>query len=195
MTVNQGIFADGANTSDRFIDDYERLAIMVKALKDLGTTIVLTSGSFDLVHEGHASYLEVAKSHGGVLIVGVDSDEKIRLRKGENRPIVPEQERLRMLTHLRSVDIVTLKGANDPKWELIRIVHPNVLIVTEGSYSNDKIIELESGYCDSVVMLPRMATTSTTERVRRFQIDLGDRLASILPEAINEIIRQVTESG
>ena len=82
---------------------------MADSLRDLGQTVVLTSGSFDILHEGHSLYLEAAREAGDFLIVGVDSDEKVRARKGPSRPAVPEEERLRMVTHQRGVGLVTLK--------------------------------------------------------------------------------------
>src|SRR5581483_4103234 len=97
--------------TDRFLPSHTALARTVEDLKQQGHKIVLTQGVYDLIHEGHARYLQAAKAHGDVLIVGVDSDELTRLRKGPNRPIVPEQERINMLLHLRHVDIVTVREA------------------------------------------------------------------------------------
>src|SRR4051812_37949654 len=116
MAIDKGIFGNRSSFDDRYIKNYQHLAEVVKHCRGLGMGIVLTSGSFDLIHEGHALYLEEAKKRGDLLIVGVDSDEKIRRRKGPDRPIVPEDERLRMLTHLRSPDIVFLKEVEHEKW-------------------------------------------------------------------------------
>jgi rfaE bifunctional protein nucleotidyltransferase chain/domain len=99
----------------RFIDDKKKLAEVVDALRTMGAKIVLTQGSFDFIHIGHFIYLEKARKHGDILIVGVDNDEKVRRRKGPERPIVSEDERVKMLTHVRHVDIVTLKRYDDPK--------------------------------------------------------------------------------
>ena len=97
---------------------------------------MLTSGSFDLIHLGHVKYLAKAKELGDVLVVGVDSDAKIRARKGEDRPLVPEMERLEMLAHQRPVDLIYLKDEEDERWALIKAVEPDVLVLTEDhSYS------------------------------------------------------------
>ena len=87
----------------------EKIETTVNALRTLGFKIVLTSGSFDIIHEGHSMYLEAARQFGDFLIVGLDSDEKIRARKGDSRPVVPQMERLRMVTHQRGVGLVTLR--------------------------------------------------------------------------------------
>lgn len=115
-------FATCVNTTERMINGDARLNAVVESLKILGAKIVLTQGSYDLVHIGHARYLEAAKKRGDVLIVGVDSDKKIQARKGPERPVVPEDERMEMVMHLRPVDIVVLKNLKDPKWHLIKIV-------------------------------------------------------------------------
>ena len=109
MLTNSGLFADASNFELRYVKDYARITEIVEALRVLELKVVLTSGSFDILHEGHSMYLEAARGYGDFLIVGLDSDEKVRLRKGPGRPAVPELERLRMVTHQRGVGLVTLK--------------------------------------------------------------------------------------
>src|SRR3954454_23433585 len=116
MLTNSGLFADASNFELRFVKSYDRISEIVAALRVLELKVVLTSGSFDILHEGHSMYLEAARAFGDFLIVGVDSDDKIRKRKGPNRPAGPEQERLRMVTHQRGVGLVTLKPLDEPKW-------------------------------------------------------------------------------
>ena len=109
MPITTGIFSSEANFEDRMVTDLSVLATRVEHLKGIGLKVVLTSGSFDLVHLGHVKYLEEAKKQGDVLIVGVDSDEKIRRRKGPDRPMVGQDERTHMLAYQRPVDIIVLK--------------------------------------------------------------------------------------
>ena len=147
--------------------------------------IVLTQGVFDLVHIGHARYCQEAKTYGDILIVGVDSDEKVRYRKGPDRPIVPQEERLEMLTYLRAVDVVVLKQLHEPKLHLIKLVKPDVLVA---------IKELET-YCGKVVVLDPMATTSTSAKIRRLQIGaakkIGDTLSNKLVKTIEEVLHEL----
>jgi len=166
LGMSSSLFADASNFDQRFIEDYEHIETTVNALRTLGFKVVLTSGSFDVIHEGHSMYLEAARQFGDFLIVGLDSDEKIRRRKGENRPVVPQMERLRMVTHQRGVGLVTLKETNHPKWALIKAVRPDVLVATEETYSQAEIAELEAKYCGRVKVLERMATVSTSARLR-----------------------------
>ncbi len=171
----------------RIINDQTRLEEIVNSLRTLGAKIVLTQGSYDLVHIGHARYLEAAKREGDVLIVGVDNDEKIKARKGPERPVVPEDERLEMVLHLRSVDFVVLKKLEDPKWHLIKIVQPNVLIATQDTYDEQEIEALEK-YCEKVIILERQATTSTSAKIRHLQISTVNRLEqSLTPKLVKTI--------
>jgi rfaE bifunctional protein nucleotidyltransferase chain/domain len=166
LGVSNSLFADASNFDQRFVEDYEKIETTVNALRTLGFKIVLTSGSFDILHEGHSMYLEAARQFGDFLIVGLDSDEKIRARKGENRPVVPQMERLRMVTHQRGVGLVTLKQTSHLKWALIKAVRPDVLVATEDTYTQAEIRELEASYCGRVEVLERMATVSTSARLR-----------------------------
>jgi rfaE bifunctional protein nucleotidyltransferase chain/domain len=166
LGVSSSLFADASNFDQRFVEDYDKIETTVNALRTLGFKVVLTSGSFDVIHEGHSMYLEAARQFGDFLIVGLDSDEKIRRRKGENRPVVPQMERLRMVTHQRGVGLVTLKQSSHPKWALIKAVRPDVLVATEETYTQAEIRELEAGYCGRVKVLERMATVSTSARLR-----------------------------
>ncbi|MEO7618010.1 MAG: adenylyltransferase/cytidyltransferase family protein [Candidatus Saccharibacteria bacterium] len=190
MAISQGIFNPGSRFDERYIPDYERLAEFVQALKTIGLTVVLTSGSYDLIHEGHVGYLERAKECGDVLVVGVDSDEKIRARKGPSRPVVGENERLRMLTHQRHPDIVTLKPIDGEKWALIKAVRPDVLVATEDNYTADELEQLLD-FCGKVEVLPRMAVTSTTSRLRHLRLELADKLTKRLNEKFPAIIEQL----
>ena len=172
--LTSSLFADASNFEVRFVEDYEQVATIVGALKTLGLRVVLTSGSFDIIHEGHSMYLEAARRFGDFLIVGLDSDDKIRSRKGPDRPAVPQMERLRMVTHQRGVGLVTLKGVDHHRWELIKTVGPDVLVATEETYSAGQIDELEAKYCGRVEVLGRMATVSTSARLRRIQLGIPE---------------------
>jgi len=177
MPIDFGYFSNHSNFESRYIPDHAKLAEQVRHLKGIGAKIVLTSGTFDLFHIGHALYLEKAKTFGDILVVGVDSDEKVRLRKGPGRPLTPEGERCEILAHQREVDIITLKYADVKKWELIEAVRPDVLIATEGNYSREEIFTLKSHLCGDVVELERQAVTSTSARVRKISVEQAVREA------------------
>lgn len=181
-------------TKGRFVKEYAELAEIVKALRTIGARIVLTSGTFDFIHIGHFLYLEKARQHGDVLIVGVDSDEKVRARKGPDRPIVNEKERVEMLTHVRHVDLVTIKPADAPKWELIKIVRPDVLIATQETYTAEQLKKLKA-FCGEVVVLEPQATTSTTAKLRRLSIGLSSKMKEAITQSINETFEKLMKNA
>ena len=74
----------------------------------LGIRSVLANGAFDLLHAGHVRYLAAASAHGDRLIVAANSDLSVRRAKGDRRPIVPERERVEILSHLWMVDRICL---------------------------------------------------------------------------------------
>ncbi len=194
MAITSGIFAPEARFDERLMGSLDELAALSAHLKGIGLRVVLTSGSFDLIHLGHVKYLAKAKEFGDVLVVGVDSDAKIKRRKGEDRPMVPEQERLEMLAHQRPVDVVYLKDDDDPKWGLIKAVRPDFLVLTEDhTYSDADLAELRE-LCGEIQVLERQATITTSERIRQLYMHLGDRLgpklAQVLPGLIDDIIRR-----
>lgn len=195
MPIDRGIFSDNSEFDKRYFPDYAALGEAAQHWKAVGLRVGLTSGSFDMIHQGHALYLEKARSLVDFLVVGVDSDEKIRQRKGPDRPIVPEDERLRMLTHLRGVGAVTLKPADAPRWDLIKTVRPDVLVATRETYSEAEVAELQDNYCGEVVVLDPMATTTTSARLRLLQIGLADKLSKVLAGRLPDMIREIFEEA
>jgi len=189
-----GVLSPGVNFQDRLVGSLEEMTRTVSHLKGLDYRVVLTSGSFDLIHLGHVKYLARAKELGGILVVGVDSDAKIRRRKGDDRPMVPEDERLELLAHQRPVDLFYLKQDEDPAWGLIKAVEPDVLVLTaDHSYTDDELAQLGE-IVGEIAVIERQASVTTSERIRQMYMNLGDKLgpklAQILPGLIDETIRR-----
>jgi D-glycero-beta-D-manno-heptose 1-phosphate adenylyltransferase len=190
LVVEKAVFGDSSSSNNRVIADYKKLSKFIHHCKGLGLRVVLTQGTYDMVHIGHARYLEAAKRHGDLLVVGVDSDEKVRVRKGPERPVVPEDERLEILTHLRSVDLVVLKPLKAPKWSLIKLIKPDALVATEDNYSRAQIKELGK-HCGKVVVLKRMATTTTSAKLRLLQINTAKKLEQTLTPKLISTLQEV----
>ena len=178
-----------SHTQDRYIGDYNELELVVEDLKQQGLRVVLTQGVYDLLHVGHAKYLEKALTYGDVLIVGVDTDEFTRVRKGPNRPVVPFQERINMLAHLRHVTILTQRDVGVEIGELIRVVRPHVLVTSLSTkdFPRKDVLAYKK-YCEEIVTLPQQAPTSTTARIRFFTIEGADELARELTQRIPEVV-------
>ena len=170
MAINAGIFGDTTSLEHRYIPDYERLGELVVYWKKLGLRVVLTSGTFDLFHVGHAQYLEKAKALGDILIIGVDSDEKVKKRKGPHRPVVPEQERVQILSHCRHADVITLKDVSHPTNFLIQTIQPDVLVVSKSTKHKNNEVDEKAQFCGEIVLLEPQAETSTSAKIRLMQI-------------------------
>jgi D-beta-D-heptose 7-phosphate kinase/D-beta-D-heptose 1-phosphate adenosyltransferase len=190
MAINVGIFGDGTNLKDRYISDPKKLASLVKHWKELGLKIVLTSGTYDLFHVGHAQYLEEAKKLGDLLIVGVDSDAKVKKRKGPHRPVVPEAERVHILSHLRHVDAITIKGPDEKPNALIKLVRPDVLVLSKSTKHKKEHIEEKKQYCGKIVLLPPQAETSTSAKVRLLHVSGAGKFAEEIIPKLSQMIEQ-----
>ena len=132
--------------------------------------VVFTNGVFDLLHVGHVSLLEVARTQGSALVVGVTSDASVRrLGKGTDRPLVPEAERARLVAALACVDGVVLFDEDTPL-ALIQALRPDVL-VKGADYEPSQIVgaaEVEA-WGGRVVRIPLVPHRSTTDLVRRLR--------------------------
>src|SRR5262252_5521104 len=105
----------------------EALAAFVRDARAAGKRIVFTNGVFDILHPGHLRYLQAARAHGDVLIVGLNSDASVRRNKGPERPINPEAERAEVLEALACVDAVSVFDEDTPA-DIIRRVQPDILV-------------------------------------------------------------------
>lgn len=180
------------STQHKIILETADIVPIVEKLRQEGKKIVLTQGTFDMVHIGHGRYCHEAKQQGDVLIVGVDSDEKVKIRKGPDRPVVPENERMEMLTYLNSVDYVVLKKKDDEKYNLIKLIKPDVLVATDQTYTPDKIKYLET-ICGEVLVLKPLATTSTSAKIRRVQIGAAKKLTKTLSQRLINTMEEIIE--
>ena len=178
--------------SDRIVENLDDLATIVRFLKIWGAHIVLTMGTFDLLHVGHARYIRKARQKGNLLILGLDDDVKARGRKGENRPAVPYEERSELLTYLRYVDIIVKKSHKNEKWEMIKIVRPHTLIAVVGTYEQSELDALKE-FCDEVVVLERQAETSTSAKIRRMILDGADNFQRIVAEELPAFVKGLYE--
>ncbi|MBV9959911.1 MAG: adenylyltransferase/cytidyltransferase family protein [Acidobacteria bacterium] len=153
--------------------DRNRLIARVAIARKNGARVVLANGCFGLLHVGHVRYLEGARALGDLLVVGINSDEQVRLLKGAGRPFMPEQERAELIASLRVVDIVTIFP--EPTVEaLIRAIRPDVHAkgtdYTEGSVPEREVV-LSCGGRVAIVGDPK--DHSTTEMLRKLAGEEG----------------------
>jgi D-beta-D-heptose 7-phosphate kinase/D-beta-D-heptose 1-phosphate adenosyltransferase len=133
----------------------------VKRLQKAGKKVVFTNGCFDLLHLGHISLLEKAKSMGNVLIVAINSDKSSSRLKGPQRPLSGEKDRAKLLLSLKSVDYVVVFGEQTPK-EILSELRPDIL-VKGGDYKLSEIVGRE--YVKKVCRFPFIKGKSTTNLI------------------------------
>jgi len=147
--------------------DVEAASAWREELRQESRSLVFTNGCFDVLHAGHVEYLAWARAQGDALIVGLNSDASVRALKGEKRPLVPFEERARMLVALRSVDVVVEFGERTPEVLLDRI-RPNVH-VKSAQYREDELPErtVVLAHGGVIRLAPHVAGMSTTDTIAR----------------------------
>lgn len=104
-----------------------QLKKIIPGIKKRGKKIVFTNGCFDILHYGHAKYLEDARKKGDILIVGVNSDSSVKQIKGRNRPVVRERDRINLIAALESVDYALIFKEKTPL-KIIKELKPDILV-------------------------------------------------------------------
>ena len=138
-----------------------------KEIRQGGKKIVFTNGCFDILHVGHVRYLTTAKSFGDVLIVGLNTDESVKMLKGENRPINNEKDRAEVLLGLKAVDYVVLFGERTAE-NLVSEIRPDVY-VKGADYTVDKIPEAKivQSYGGQIELVKFVDGHSTTNIIKK----------------------------
>ncbi len=121
------------------IHQRSELASILQQAKADGAVVVTTNGCFDVLHLGHLRYLQASRQLGDLLVVAVNNDSSVRQLKGENRPLVPEEERAEMLAGLECVDYVVTFSELTPI-SLLSELKPNIH-VKGGDYKLEQLIE------------------------------------------------------
>jgi len=151
------------------IKSAQEIGEIARDLKRQGKIVVTTNGSFDLLHSAHINLLEKAKQEGDVLIFLVNSDSSIKRAKGDKRPVIPENERMRMLAGLEAVDYVVLFNEDTPL-KLLELIKPNKHI-KGGSFIQNRISEEKSlierygGEHKTLSLEEGFSTTNIIERI------------------------------
>lgn len=128
--------------------------------------VVLVGGCFDLLHFGHISFLKQAKEHGDHLVVLLESDEKVRKLKGDNRPIHNQNQRKEMLEALSVVDevIIVPSVTTDQYYsDLIAKISPSSIAITEGDPMIEKKREQAKRFHAEFIVISKIPTPSTSQ--------------------------------
>jgi rfaE bifunctional protein nucleotidyltransferase chain/domain len=124
-------------------------------------TKVFVNGTFDIIHFGHLQLLNYARSLGDSLTVGIDSDERVREKKGPTRPINNVCERQELLANLKAVDRVSVFNTDE---ELIQLIKDCDIMVKGSDYKGKSVIG--ETYCKNVIYFDRLNDYSSTKKIQ-----------------------------
>jgi D-beta-D-heptose 7-phosphate kinase/D-beta-D-heptose 1-phosphate adenosyltransferase len=121
---------------------------------------VWMNGCFDVLHHAHFKMIEHASTFGDLLVIGIDSDKRVKELKGEDRPFHTEEERKYNLERIKGVSKVVIFNSEEALRELLKSYEPDVFVI--GSDYMDKPI-VGGNYAKSIVFFNRMENFSTTK--------------------------------
>ncbi len=147
----------------------EQIREIAERSRAAAQVVVFTNGCFDLLHAGHLQLLEAARAFGDLLVVGINSDESVQRLKGPERPIMPVEDRARLLGGLACVDHVVMFEEDTPE-QLIRELLPDVLVKGSDYQASDvvgrEVVEAAGGRIERVTLVQGASTTGLIERIR-----------------------------
>ena len=139
-----------------------------KQLKREGKKVVFTNGCFDILHRGHVEYLTKARALGDVLFVGINTDASVKRIKGQNRPIICQEDRAFVLSALQVVDYVCLFDEDTPH-KLIELIVPDVLVKGSDwlidSIVGRDIVEGAGGKVQTIHFVSKCSTTDIIKKI------------------------------
>lgn len=138
--------------------------------------VVVTNGCFDVLHAGHAKFLEACAAHGSVLMVGLNSDDSVRALKGAGRPVNSQADRLEVLTSLECVDYACIFSGTRAT-EFLKHTRPHVWCkgadYTLETLDQDEVRAVrEAG--GRIALVPMLVGYSTTNTLKKITNELFD---------------------
>lgn len=129
--------------------------------------VVFTNGVFDIIHRGHIELLRFCKQQGDRLVVGIDSDARVRQTKGMTRPINSQEDRKFVLESLRWVDSVVIFDSIEELRDLHHRIQPDVVV--KGSDWDEVYIRSMDGICakSELLLYPLVEGYSTTNTIEK----------------------------
>lgn len=124
---------------------------------------IFVNGTFDILHRGHLELLNYAKSLGDFLLVGIDSDDRVKEKKGPTRPIYNQGERKFFLENLKAVDSVDIFSSDDELESMIKSFKPDIMVV--GSDWKGKPV-IGSHYAAKLIFFDRIGDYATTRTIQ-----------------------------
>jgi D-beta-D-heptose 7-phosphate kinase/D-beta-D-heptose 1-phosphate adenosyltransferase len=126
---------------------------------------IFVNGCFDILHLGHLELLQYAKNQGSYLLVAIDSDRRIREKKGQDRPFNNQNTRKHVMAMLKPVDEVKIFDTDQELIDIVADYRPDIMIVGS-DWENKPIIGSE--YSKSIMFFNRIGNESTTQTIENY---------------------------
>jgi len=148
--------------------DYILTIHQIRLAKIRNEKIVIVTGCFDILHQEHKKFLRKAKKEGDILIVGLESDQRIKSLKGEKRPINSWSERKQRLTLLEQISFIIKLPDNfnrrEVRWRLLQLIKPDILAISgHDPLKNQKRKECQKFGCQVKIVHQYNTKISTTK--------------------------------
>ena len=125
--------------------------------------VIWTNVCFDILHRGHIELFKYAKTLGDLLLVGIDSDRKVKKDKGEHRPVNKEEDRKFMLESIKYIDKVFIFNSKQHLKDLIKLAKPNIMIIGS-DWKGKEVVGQE--HTQQLVFFDRIGNYSTTNTIK-----------------------------
>lgn len=142
------------------------------AMRASGKKLVVTNGCFDLLHLGHVTYLQSARSLGDALLIGLNGDNSVRQLKGAGRPVNEEADRAAVIAALECVDAVCV-FAEKAATRFLEVAQPDIY-VKGGDYTLEtvnqeerRLVERSGGKIVILPIVPGKSTTALLQKIAR----------------------------
>jgi D-beta-D-heptose 7-phosphate kinase / D-beta-D-heptose 1-phosphate adenosyltransferase len=169
VTVEEMLSSLRENSLDRKRVAMEDIAFVLRNHRIKSHKISFTNGCFDLFHAGHLEVLRKASELGDVLVVGINSDKSVARIKGQGRPIIPEDERVALVSAMQFVDYAVVFDEDTPL-KLIEQVQPDVLVKGEDwkgkPVVGENVVTARGGKVQYVKLLSGISTTNLIDKIR-----------------------------
>ncbi len=149
------------------VDDLKIVRKKCLNWKNSKEIVVATQGVFDLLHFAHIEYLNIASEMGAKLIIAMDSDEKVRQRKGPGRPVFKWDERARQLEELGIINIIFSKSPFVSDIHYVLEITPDIFVVSDDSEFNSIENKILASKNIEVICIPRDRRISTTKLIKK----------------------------
>ena len=146
-----------------------QLKRILKKLRIKKKKLVVTNGCFDILHSGHIKLIRQSKEFGDILILLINTDKSVKKNKGNSRPILKENIRLKILSSIKYIDYIIQFDDKTPV-KLYKMIRPDILVkgrqYRKDKIAGSKIILKYGGKIKLVKMVNKISTSIIIDKIK-----------------------------